>query len=210
MLRECETHGHFRGETCPECGEEGTFLMNERELNRVGKIMAGILRHFPDSFGLTLDDNGWVNVAEMLEALRDEKRDLHWLKDHHVYGIVYTDPKGRYEIDNNMVRATYGHSLDVDPDLPTDDIPEVLYFPVAEEELDIVLERGLEPGDRAKVHLSIDYDSAMEAGRHRSDNPIILEVDADGAIADGQVIGKAGTTVFTTDHVDPKFLKVAD
>lgn len=210
MLRECEAHGYFRGETCPDCDEEGKFLMNERELNRVGKIMAGILRHFPDSFNLELDGNGFVNVFEMLEAVKEQKEDLHWIKDHHVFGIVYTDPKGRYELDGNQIRATYGHSLDVDPDLPTDDIPEELYYPVAEEELEIVLERGIEPGDRSKVHLSGTYDSAMEAGRHRSDNPIILAVDASGAIEDGLVIGQAGTTVYTCDEVDAKFLSVAD
>lgn len=210
MLRECESHGYFRGEECPECSEEAKFLMNERELNRVGKIMAGILRHFPDSFGLELDEDGWVNVQAMIDGIRDQKEDLHWLKDHHIYGIVFTDPKGRYEIDNNRVRATYAHSLDLDIELPTDDIPDTLYFPVAEEELDIVLERGIEPGDRAKVHLSLDYDAAMEAGKHRSDNPIILEVNAKGVIEDGTVIGHAATTVFTCDHVDPKFLKVVD
>lgn len=210
MLRECEAHGYFRGENCPDCGEEGKFLMNDRELNRVGKIMAGILRHFPDSFGLELDGNGWLNIFEMLEAVKEDKDDLHWLKDHHIFGIVYTDPKGRYEIDGSKIRATYGHSLNVDPDLPTDDIPETLFFPVAEEELEIRLERGLTPGDRSKVHLSQTYDDAMEAGRHQTDNPIVLEVDAAGVIEDGTEIGQAGKTVYTCDEVPAKFLKVAD
>jgi len=43
MLRECPTHGYFRGETCEDCGKEGRFLMNEHELNRVGRILARIL-----------------------------------------------------------------------------------------------------------------------------------------------------------------------
>ena len=46
-LKNCSQHGPFRGEECPVCGEEGKFLMSEDELNSVGRILAGVLRHFP-------------------------------------------------------------------------------------------------------------------------------------------------------------------
>ena len=39
MLKECRTHGYFRKEECPICGEQGRFLMNEEELDKLEKAM---------------------------------------------------------------------------------------------------------------------------------------------------------------------------
>lgn len=207
MLRECRNHGYFRGDVCGECGEEGKFLMNEHELNRVGRIMAGVLRHFPEKFGVEMDEHGWVDVQELVAQIRKQKEKLHWLKPHHIEAIVLTDPKGRYQHDKDRVRATYGHSLDVDLDLPTDDIPDVLFFPVTEEELDVVLERGLTPTERKAVHLSETYQNAVEAGQRRGQNPIILEVDSGAARQGGVVIKQAGKTVYITEAVPARFLR---
>lgn len=207
MLRECRSHGYFRGDVCGECGEEGKFLMNEHELNRVGRIMAGVLRHFPEKFGVEMDDHGWVDVEELVGQIRRQKEKLHWLKPHHVEAIVLTDPKGRYQHDKDRVRATYGHSLDVDLDLPTDGIPDTLFYPVTEEELDVVLERGLQPTERKSVHLSATFQNAVEAGQRRGEAPIILEVDAAKAIREGVVIKQAGKTVYITVEVPPAFLQ---
>ena len=64
MLAECKDHGYFRGETCPKCNEKGKFLMTDRELNSLGRIMAGVLRHFPDKMGLMMDGHGWVDILQ--------------------------------------------------------------------------------------------------------------------------------------------------
>jgi putative RNA 2'-phosphotransferase len=210
MLRECKSHGYFRGDVCGECGEEGKFLMNEHELNRVGRIMAGVLRHFPDKFGVQMDEHGWVDVQELVMQVRRQKDKLHWLKPHHIEAIVLTDPKGRYQYDKDRVRATYGHSLEVDLDLPTEDIPATLYYPVTEEELDVVLERGLHPTERQMVHLSATFQNAVEAGQRRGESPLILEIDAEAARREGVVIKQAGKTVYITEAVPPKFLKQSD
>ncbi|HVL88309.1 MAG TPA: RNA 2'-phosphotransferase [Candidatus Thermoplasmatota archaeon] len=210
MLRECNTHGYFRGDTCPNCGEEGRFLMNEHELDRVGRIMAGVLRHFPERFGVEMDEHGWVDIAEFVNRVRQQKERLHWIKPYHVEAIVLTDPKGRYQIDKDRVRATYGHSLELELDLPTFDIPDKLYYPVTEEELDVVLERGLQPTDRRMVHLSGTYENAMAAGQRRAESPIVLEIDARAARDDKVVIKQAGKAVYITDSVPASYLRRAE
>ncbi len=48
MLGKCDEHGYYRGETCPVCNTKGKFLMSDRELDSLGRIMAGVLRHFPE------------------------------------------------------------------------------------------------------------------------------------------------------------------
>jgi putative RNA 2'-phosphotransferase len=104
------------------------------------------------------------------------------------------------------VRATYGHSLDVELDLPTDNIPDRLYYPATEEEVPIILETGLKPSDRKHVHLSLAPENAEDAGTHRTEKPVILKVDAKGAVAGGAVIKRAGKTVFITKEIPAEFL----
>ncbi len=210
MLAECDEHGYFRGDACPICQSKGKFLMNDRELDSLGRIMAGALRHFPEKLGLMIDGHGWVDINKFIEAVGVSRSGFHWLRPHHVEAIAYTDPKGRYQIDGGMIRATYGHTVDVElDDLPVSDLDE-LFYPVTEEELEIILEGGLHPIDRKKVHLSGSVSKALEAGHVRAEDPIILRVDSKKAVADGVQIYQAGKDVYITDEIAAKYLSQLD
>ena len=119
-------HGFFRGEKCPLSGEEGVLVMSPRHLDQFGRIMAGVLRHFPDKFDLEMDKQGWVEATEFVEAVKVQRRHFHFLETKHLQAVVETDPKGRYQLNSGRLRATYAHTLDLDLDLPTDQ-PEDLY-----------------------------------------------------------------------------------
>jgi putative RNA 2'-phosphotransferase len=211
MLAQCRTHGYYRGERCPLCDETGRFLMKDFEIDRVGRMMAGILRHFPERFNLTMDGRGWVDLEEFTNAIKDSRDNYRrWLRREHIVALVETDEKGRYQIDGGMVRATYAHSVNVN----LDDLPEAnvdkLYFPVSEEELDLVLESGLRPSDRNMIHLSATPDKAYSAGRVHIADPILLEVDVKAASDAGNFIFRAGKAVYVTDAVEPNVLSKFD
>jgi putative RNA 2'-phosphotransferase len=206
VLKECVKHGYFRGTNCPVCGDEARFFMDDRELDHIARILAGILRHFPERYGIAVDPRGWVQIPRLVQAIRNQHRMYGWLKPHHIVALAETDPKGRYEIREDRIRATYGHTVDVDLDLPTDQIPTSLFYPVTEQEASLVLEIGLRPTDRKKVHLSRTAQDAYNAGRVRSQNPVILEIDTGKAVQEGQVIRRAGKTVFLTEQVPPSAL----
>ncbi|MEW5759493.1 MAG: RNA 2'-phosphotransferase [Candidatus Thermoplasmatota archaeon] len=185
--------------------------MNDDEVDKLGRLMAGVLRHFPGRFGLKMDSHGWVSIADFVDTIRRARKEFHWLRNFHIKAIVETDSKGRYQIEMDKVRATYGHSIDVDLDLPTDDIPSSLYYPATSEECEILLETGLKPSDRKFVHLSKTKEDAVIAGSQRSEKPIILHVNAEEARKDGIIIKRAGKTVYLAEHIPPKFLsKVKD
>lgn len=213
QLRECEKHGPFRGDRCPICGDEGKFLLNDWELVAISRMLTGILRHFPEKFGVKLDEHGWASIYEIVKGIKRKHRKFRWLRIKHIIALVLTDEKGRYQLDieNKKVRATYGHSIKVDlSDLPTENIPEKLYYPTTQEELEFIHEIGLRPGDRKWVHLSKTYRDAYIAGRHRVDDPIILEVDAKGAIEEGYQIYAAAKSVYITQEIPPKFISMAE
>lgn len=210
MLRECPEHGYFRGERCPVCGEAGKFLMSDEELERIGRTMAGSLRHFPEKFGLSMDEQGFVSMRDFIAAMKKYNPRYHWLRPHHIIALIETDPKGRYQVSNDLIRATYGHSLELDLRLPTDSIPEHLYYPTTPEEADIILETGLKPSDRKLVHLSKTYSDAFNAGKVRTESPIILEIDTVAVIGSGLQIQRAARTVYLIKEVPPEFLSRAE
>ncbi|HTT15408.1 MAG TPA: RNA 2'-phosphotransferase [Thermoplasmata archaeon] len=207
MLKECPQHGYFRAETCPVCGQPGRFLMNDRELDHLGRVLTGILRHFPDRYGLTMEPNGWVSLPQIVRAVSQKHPMYHWLRVTHLVAIAETDAKGRYEVRDDLIRATYGHTVEVTLDLPTENVPDHLYYPVTHDEAAIVLEVGLKPSDRRKVHLSKTAEDARAAGAVRTPEPVILEIDTRRARDAGIVIMQAGRTVYLTDAVPAEYLR---
>ncbi len=206
MLAECAEHGYYRGEKCPICEEKGKFLMNDREIKKLSGTMAGILRHFPEQFDVEMSDHGWVDIDEMANAIKSSRLNFHWLRKKHIMAIVNTDEKGRYQVVGGRIRATYAHTIDIDlSDLPLSELDE-LFYPVTEEEAEIVIEQGLFPTDRTKVHLSESKEKAMEAGKVRTENPIILRIDAVRARDDGVDIRKASKNVCISDDIDAKYI----
>jgi len=150
MLKECRSHGFFRDEFCPMCGDEAKFLLNDQEVDTLGRVMAGVLRHFPERYSLTMDKNGWVDLRDFLDAVQSRNRRLRFLKPHHVVGLIETDPKGRYQFRDGRMRATYGHTFDVELDLPTENIPDTLYYPTSEEEFPNAITDHVEPSDAGR------------------------------------------------------------
>ena len=206
MLRQCKSHGHFSGTNCPVCNEEGKFIMSDREAGSLGRILALVLRHAPEKFDVDMDINGWVATRDLSNAIANSRRHLHWVRAWHFEAIANADEKGRWQVENEMIRATYGHSIEIELDLPTDDIPDALYWPCEQGEVDSLLQFGILSGSRKHIHLSLTIANALEAGRVRIDRPAILEVDTIRAIAEGHTIFRAGTTVFLTEEVPPSAL----
>ena len=190
------------------CGASNThFLLKDEEIDAVGRTMAGVLRHFPDRYGLEMDAHGWIDLRDFITAVSIRNKRFRFLKPNHILGLIQTDPKGRYEHREGRIRATYGHSLDIDLDLPTENIPDVLFYPTSEGELGVLLGAGLRPSDRKMVHLSGTFHAAVEAGRVRIQAPVIIEIDTKAARASGIVIKKAGKSVYLTTEVPPEFLR---
>lgn len=207
MLAECREHGHYRGKVCPVCKKEGKFLMDDKELKKLSGILIGILRHFPQQFGVKIDSHGWAEIDEVCNAIKSKIDRFYWVRKKHIVALALTDEKERYQLREGKIRATYAHTIEVDlTDLPEADV-DYLYYPVTEEEVDIVMEQGILPTDRNKVHLSGTKEKAIEAGKIRVENPVLLEIDARKAMEEGVDIRKAGRDVYVTDKVDAKYIR---
>jgi putative RNA 2'-phosphotransferase len=202
-IRFCPEHGFYRGETC-SCGEKGEIILEKEKVEKLGRFVSGILRHFPDKFGLNMDKNGWVNLESLTRIVR---RKYKWANIWVIKALVYSDEKQRYELKDDRIRARYGHSVDVE----LEDMPEaeedVLYYGTSEEEAHRMMEIGIKPVNQKFVHLSTTIEKSKEVASIRTDTPIILEIDAKRAREDGIRIIKANKTIALAEEIPAKYIK---
>jgi len=206
-IRKCYTHGYFRGNVCPVCREPGKFVLSSEEVDILGRIITGILRHKPDRYHIEINEKGYVNIDELVQEIRFNYRRFHFVGPSHIYAIVLTDSKGRYQLSDNKryLRATYGHTIEVDlSDLPTDEIPETLYYPTNNEEFEIFKENGILPSDRRWIHLSSAKEKAYIAGLHHYDAPLIVPISTSILKEKGENLYRAGQGVYICKFVPPE------
>jgi putative RNA 2'-phosphotransferase len=176
-----------------------------KDLTQASKFLSYVLRHQPDSIGLTLAPDGWVSVDQLLSksAAAGQLIDHAMLKE-----IVATSDKKRFTLspDGTRIRAAQGHSVEVALGLEPVTPPETLYHGTATRFLDSILVHGLRPGNRQQVHLSADATTATAVGQ-RHGKPVVLHVKAGEMHRRGHCFYRADNGVWLTDSVPPKFLR---
>jgi len=169
-----------------------------------GKFVALILRHKPETIGITLDERGWANVDELIEGIAKTRTfDMEMLEE-----IVATDNKQRFSFneDHTMIRANQGHSIPVDVELKKLSPPEVLYHGSAIKYEEAIDDIGLIPKSRLYVHLSKDYDTAVKVGS-RHGKPVIYKVYTGNMDKDGYEFFLSENGVWLTKSVPTKYLE---
>ncbi|MGW5126877.1 RNA 2'-phosphotransferase [Streptomyces sp. NPDC004069] len=177
--------------------------MDEQRVVKVSKYLARHLRHQPGRIGLTLDEGGWVEIGTLITAaaahgFRFTREEL----DH----VVATNDKRRFAIEGSRIRASQGHTIDIDLGLPTATPPPYLYHGTVVRNLEAICSEGLRPMDRHDVHLSPDRETATRVGARRG-RPVVLAVDAAAMHRDGHVFRVSANGVWLTQSVPPRYLR---
>ncbi|TYZ08133.1 RNA 2'-phosphotransferase [Hymenobacter lutimineralis] len=172
---------------------------------QLSKLLSYALRHRPDELGLTLDAQGWVPVTDLLTALqtRDARISLSQLQ-----AVVASNDKKRFAFseDGQLLRASQGHSVEVDLGLEPVVPPAALYHGTATRFVASILAEGLRPGSRQHVHLSPDRATAEAVGR-RHGKPAILLVAAGAMHEAGIPFYQSANGVWLTAAVPPRYLQ---
>ncbi|KPI13158.1 RNA 2'-phosphotransferase [Actinobacteria bacterium OK074] len=170
---------------------------------KVSKYLSKHLRHQPDRIGLVLDEGGWVEIEALLAAaaahgFRISRAEL----DH----VVAANDKQRFAIEGTRIRASQGHSVEVDLGLAAATPPPYLYHGTVARTLDAIRAEGLRPMNRHDVHLSPDRETATRVGARRG-RAIVLTVDAGAMHRDGHVFKVSANGVWLTAAVPPRYLR---
>ena len=170
---------------------------------KVSKYLSKHLRHQPERIGLVLDEAGWVEIDVLIAAaaahgFRFTREEL----DH----VVAANDKKRFAIEGARIRASQGHSIEVDLGLPPATPPPSLYHGTVDRYLDAIRAEGLRPMNRHDVHLSPDRETATRVGARRG-RPVVLSVDTGAMHRDGHVFHVSANGVWLTKAVPPEYLR---
>ena len=186
--------------------QQGPSQNSSGDHKRLSKFLSFILRHHPESIGIQLDAQGWVDIDELLQAAREDgqpfTRDL-------LEAVVRDNDKQRFSISNDgcRIRANQGHSLrsvelELEPRCP----PDELYHGTVPRFLESIREQGLLKGARNSVHLSADRTTAISVGSRRG-KPVVLEIAALAMAEQGYEFFLSENGVWLTETVPPDFIR---
>jgi len=171
---------------------------------KMSRFLSYVLRHKPESIGLSIDRGGWAKVDELIDCATRHGEDIDRpMLDE----VVASNDKQRFRFDDtgSRIRANQGHSFPVDLDLQPIQPPEVLYHGTALRFLKSIMSEGLLPGSRQHVHLSSDYNTALKVGK-RYGKPIVLLVRAAAMAKSGVQFFLSENGVWLVDHVAKEYL----
>ena len=176
-----------------------------RSMKETSKFISLILRHKPETIGISLDEHGWADVQDLIAGINaagGHQLDMDILEE-----IVRTDEKKRYSFneDHTLIRANQGHSIPVDVELEEKVPPMVLYHGTGEKYVSSIDAHGLIPKSRLYVHLSSDVETARKVGM-RHGRPVIYTVDCAAMTADGYRFYLSENQVWLTKEVPVRYL----
>ncbi|MBI5564056.1 MAG: RNA 2'-phosphotransferase [Chloroflexi bacterium] len=178
----------------------------DAKLVKISRFINLVLRHKPQTIGLTLDASGRASVDELISRAQRARvpLTLDLLRQ-----VVAEDDKQRYAFsqDGLRIRASQGHSIPVELGLEPVTPPDRLYHGTARRFLDSILLHGLLAKGRQYVHLSSDEVTAIKVGR-RHGEPIVLVVQADRMEHDGFKFYRSANGVWLTDRVPVEYLEI--
>ena len=171
-----------------------------KEQTRISRRISMILRHRPESAGITLDSGGWTAVADLLAALNITRAELD--------AIVAGNDKSRFAVEGDRIRASQGHSRRVDVDLGLEPAspPAILFHGTPRDNVPSIKRDGLRPRSRHHVHLSPDKETATRVGARRSTDVAILKINTTPMTAAGHLFYRSANGVWLTATVPPAFI----
>ena len=177
--------------------------IGKKKLTKDSRYLSYLLRHHPEEANLTMDEQGWVSIRELIKNT-GQLYTLEYLRF-----IVETDSKTRYAINETgtKIRANQGHSISsVNPDLIEAIPPDILYHGTAKRFVDSIMHTGITKQSRNLVHLSTDEDTAWKVGK-RHGEPVVLVIDVQKMVKDNVKFYLSANNLWFTDIVDPEYIK---
>jgi putative RNA 2'-phosphotransferase len=179
--------------------------MNDRDRTKASKYLSYLLRHHPEAAGLRLGAEGWVKVDDLLAGCAKQGYGL-FRED--LDEIVAKCPKQRFAFsaDGTQIRASQGHSIEVDLGYEAAEPPEMLFHGTYDKVLPSIWKQGLLRMQRTHVHLSSQERVARDVGARRG-RPVILRVKAGEMQRAGHQFYLASNGVWLTETVPPEYLE---
>ena len=173
-------------------------------IERITRSLAYMLRHQPEQFDLDLDEFGWADLREVVRALNERLGEPVGEED--VNDAVHSGDRQRYEIEKGLIRALYGHSIDVQPGEPSRP-PEWLYVGVSGHDAERAQRFGLRPGRRRFLHLALTPEDALDTAVRTAEDAVLVKVHALEAWEEG-INFYDRKSLFLSDPIPTHYLEI--
>jgi putative RNA 2'-phosphotransferase len=182
------------------------ILKMSKDLKKLSKFLAVILRHNPDDFGITLDEQGFTPLEPVWNTIQQKYGNRFDYADLEIVVAGDRNGKKRYEIKDDLIRAMYGHSQIRDITYVPAEPPEFLFHGTNAKAVEAIREEGLTAQNRQYVHLTTNISNATNVAHRRTDNAILLKIRAKEAHDDGLVFHHAEREHYLCRQIPPKYI----
>lgn len=180
------------------------YYTMDKQLVKISKFLSLVLRHKPETIGLSLDHGGWARVEALLAAAKQAGVPLN---REVLRQVVAQNDKQRFAFseDHLMIRASQGHSIPVDLGLEPLIPPEFLFHGTATRFIPSIRQQGLIAKGRRQVHLSPDAHTAVKVGQ-RHGKPVVLTIQSGQMHERGFLFYCSANGVWLTDKVPVEYI----
>jgi putative RNA 2'-phosphotransferase len=197
---ECRCHNVAQPSVQASFVDRKKFETTSNQL--VSRTILKALRHQPQSYGLRMDQNGWVSSSEfghLVAQLTGIEEILSC--DELQNSVRQLGLSDRVQYQDGGFRACYGHSaLQFNPTQAS--IPTTpLYHGTSSENWRMIECFGILPSKRRFVQLTTDFDYAIDIANSKSRSPIVIQVATVAALESNVSFHPTGSHVWLSTSI---------
>jgi putative RNA 2'-phosphotransferase len=175
-----------------------------RQLESLARMLAYILSHRPDEFGLVLSEEGFIPIKSLLQALGTEPG-WGFVRRYHLDQIVGLMSPPAFEVEGERIRALTPAKL---RRLPGEPPPALVYVAIPPKAHARVWEEGLKSPPDQEIVLAATQELAKKLGRRRAPAPILVIVQAQAAARRGISFTGYGEGLYLAPSLPRDFLQL--
>lgn len=169
----------------------------------LAKTLSTITCHEPAEFGLFWDADGTMPWKELYWALQEDAS-LRFVREGILRELTALGLDLPFVLDGSRLRLRPDRKQ---PSYPlADHVPDRLFFACRRKQYATVLEHGLAPSSRPLLALTATKELALRLGRRRDPEPVLIEVLAAKARAEGEPIYRAGAELYLAPALSTRYL----
>jgi len=171
----------------------------------LAKTLTYLLTHAPGEFGLFWDEDGSMPWKELYWALQEDPG-LRFVRESHLREIGFLGIDFPAALDGHLL-------LRLKPSLPVPEYPVVeappsrLFYGCRQRHVPAVRDHGLTAAGRPALAVSSDKDLALRMARRRDPAPILIDILAGAAAADGISFRFAGSALYLVESLPVRHLR---
>jgi putative RNA 2'-phosphotransferase len=176
-----------------------------RQLEALARMLAYILGHGPDEFGLVLAEDGSISLKQLQQALIHEPG-WGFVRRQHLDQVVGLMQPPAFEVAEERICCLQPGPLP--RRRPGERPPALLYLAIPPKAHERVWQEGLKSATGQELVLARTKETALKLGRRRAPAPILITIQAQAAAKTGLAFTGYGEELFLALALPREFLQL--